>query len=172
MAEIKSTLDLIMERTKHLTLSPEEREAFRKKEVKTRIGATIQQYLDASKTLDQTVEELSSLTGNDQDLRHSIREEIASRLDPLGDNVALFELTAEVLPEDVTLFQKRCREVAEELTHLREERIRTLLNELSHGGIAGSALIPNLEKDKKWQKLVEEAVYHLREELISPSQIN
>jgi hypothetical protein len=46
MAEIKSTLDLIMERTRNLSMTPEEKEALRRKEWHSRIQGWLQRYLD------------------------------------------------------------------------------------------------------------------------------
>ena len=46
MGEIKSTLDLVMERTKNLSLSDEEKQAQKQKEVESRIRGLLQKYLD------------------------------------------------------------------------------------------------------------------------------
>ena len=51
MAEIKSTLDLIMERTKNLTLTKEEKKAIHTKEVKCRVRGWFQRYGDGSLTI-------------------------------------------------------------------------------------------------------------------------
>jgi len=46
MGEIKSTLDLVMEKTRHLTLSPEEKDAQTKVEVHKRLKGLVQKYQD------------------------------------------------------------------------------------------------------------------------------
>jgi len=46
MGEIKSTLDLVLEKTKNLTLSSEEKEEQRQKEIENRIKGMMQKYQD------------------------------------------------------------------------------------------------------------------------------
>ena len=46
MAEIKSTLDLVMEKTRNLTLSADEKAAQQHKEAENRIRGLLQKYLD------------------------------------------------------------------------------------------------------------------------------
>ena len=52
MAEIKSTIDLIMERTKSLSASPEERESYQRQEREKRLRGLVQRLLDDNITLD------------------------------------------------------------------------------------------------------------------------
>jgi hypothetical protein len=58
MAEIKSTIDLIMERTKDLSASREEREAWHRQEREKHIRGLVQRLLDYSLTLDDVKDEL------------------------------------------------------------------------------------------------------------------
>ena len=46
MAEIKSTLDLVMEKTKNLSLSSEERQAQKNQEIESRIRGLLQKFKD------------------------------------------------------------------------------------------------------------------------------
>ena len=46
MGEIKSTLDLVMEKTRHLTLSREEKEEQKRVEVNKRLKGLVQKYQD------------------------------------------------------------------------------------------------------------------------------
>ena len=47
MGEVKSTLDLVMEKTKNLNLSNEEREEQKNKEIKNRLRGLVQKFQDA-----------------------------------------------------------------------------------------------------------------------------
>ena len=53
MAEIKSTLDIIMERTKNLTMTDEEKASFRRKEAEGKVKGWIQKYQDGAIGLDK-----------------------------------------------------------------------------------------------------------------------
>jgi len=46
MGEIKSTLDLVMEKTKHLSQSSEEKQAQRRKDIENRLRGMLQKYQD------------------------------------------------------------------------------------------------------------------------------
>lgn len=172
MAEIKSTLDLIMEKTKHLTLSEEEKAALRKKELQTRIGAIIQQYLDGTKTPPEVKEALQNLSAEGKTVQTLIREEIIARWDPREENEALIDLLKDVLPEEITFFQSKDRAFKEKITAIKAERMQELLTDFTRQGISGSALIPNLERDEKWKRLNEDSLRLFREELSRAFQIN
>ena len=61
MGEIKSTLDIIMEKTKGLTMSEEEKEAFQKKETEGKVRGFLQRYLDCVIDLERLKAELLGL---------------------------------------------------------------------------------------------------------------
>lgn len=164
MAEIKSTLDLIMERTKHLTLSPEEKEALKMKELRTRIGATIQKYLDGAETLSGVTETLQRLSQENGDVTYLMREEIIERIDPREENLELFQLIKEILPGEEDFFRKKINLFAEELSRLKLRRREEILNAWARSALTGPALEPNLERDENWQKLMEESLSRFREE--------
>ena len=46
MGEIKSTLDIIMEKTKGLTMTEEEKTAFKSKEMEGKVKGALQKFLD------------------------------------------------------------------------------------------------------------------------------
>jgi len=53
MGEIKSTLDLVMEKTKHLSLSDEEKQNQKKIESQKRINGLLQKYQDQVLSMEQ-----------------------------------------------------------------------------------------------------------------------
>ena len=93
MGEIKSTLDLVMERTKHLSLSAEEKAQQQKENFEKRLQGLLQQYADGALSVDafqKGVSELSSelgVTGHKQ-----LVAAICNRIDPEQDNGAWLEL--------------------------------------------------------------------------------
>ncbi len=61
MGEIKSTLDLVMEKTRHLTLSQKEKEEQKQIEVNKRLKGLLQKYQDNILRKEQLRQELDSL---------------------------------------------------------------------------------------------------------------
>jgi hypothetical protein len=53
MGKIKSTLDIVMERTKDLTMTREDREVLEKKELTDRVRGWIQQLVDRKSTVEE-----------------------------------------------------------------------------------------------------------------------
>ena len=60
MAEIKSTLDLVLERTKNLTLTEEEKKSLQRKELEGKIRGWGQKYLDGLMRLSAVNEAVSA----------------------------------------------------------------------------------------------------------------
>ena len=87
MAEIKSTLDIIMEKTRNLTLSAEEKRAFHEEEIRKKMLGLVQRFLDGHLQMKQIGEELNGLKEKDRvAAAKCVREECAKRLDPEGNN--------------------------------------------------------------------------------------
>jgi hypothetical protein len=61
MSEIKSTLDLVMEKTRHLTMSQEEKEAQKRIEANRRLQGLLQKYQDNLLKKENLKKELDSL---------------------------------------------------------------------------------------------------------------
>lgn len=157
MAEIKSSLDLIMEKTEGMTLSDEKKTALRRKDLKGKIRGILQRYLDL--LIDKTALAFS--------LEHIKKHEVSpvdtvfaecvlERLDPDMDNERLFDIL-DLIPfipaSDVRLelhsFAERCHAFTDKL----DGSARAFL---ASKGISGSAVYPNLldnEQRQEWEKI-------------------
>ncbi len=172
MSEIKSTRDLIMERTRHLSLSPEEREALRMKEAQERVKALLSHYLNETLSLEEVMSSLSSLPIDQTLIKRIVGREIIDRFDPQAQNDRLLSLFERALHEDISFINERDRTFQEELATLRAQRVQEILAHLAFEGIGGSALIPNLERDASLREAIAERLRHLREDIAAFYQIN
>ena len=83
MAEIKSTLELIMEKTKNLTFTDEEKKASRKKEVQGKVRGFITKFMDGVMNLDTLGQGIASFEKEDQGIaKEIVVNECLSRIDP------------------------------------------------------------------------------------------
>ena len=103
MGEIKSTLDLVMERTRHLSLSDEERKRQRASEFEKRLQGLLQQYADGALNLEALEERTAALQAemNIED-RQVVIAGVVQRIDPDDDNapwLALLGRESSVLSE-------------------------------------------------------------------------
>ena len=100
MGEIKSTLDLVMERTRHLSLTAEEKAQQQRTEFEKRLKGLLQQYADeilTARVLMKRLDALKAETGVDD--AQPVLTLIYQRVDPDEDNQAWINLLASLLPE-------------------------------------------------------------------------
>ena len=93
MAEIKSTLDIIMEKTKNLTMTEEEKEELHRTELAEKAKGWVQKYMDNLIKQEKLKSELKK-EGKDKysELQEILKNELLERLQPDGDNVRIFQL--------------------------------------------------------------------------------
>jgi len=149
MGEIKSTLDLVMERTRHLSLSEEEKTRQRKEDFGKRLQGLLQQYTDgilSKDTLKDRMGDLQSvLKVNDQ---RTLMAGIAGRIDPDRDNRCWLDLLGDVAPSVCAPLETALDDYAKrQHQHLQEGEIRLRERLASAHGITGAAVTPNALKD-------------------------
>ena len=157
MAEIKSTLDLIMERTKNLTLTEEEKEAIRTREGKAKVRGWFQRYSDRSLTIQDLKEYMEKERGSFPEAATLMRVECLAHVDPEGDNQKIFQIMEEVLEIDPGPFHGLVDHFQEELGQLRSGATRDALATLHAQGVSGTAVIPNLNLSPAWNANLESA---------------
>ena len=156
MGEIKSTLDLVMEKTKNLSLSNEERQGQKNKEIGSRIRGLLNKFQGEAISFDRFNSEYQVLkkeyslmgTGNE----HLIKE-ICGQIE-LGKNTqALFDLLAEFKVPDVDGLASVLQEFQTALETAAGQRHKILKEQLAKTHfISGSAVVPNLDNDDEWRK--------------------
>ena len=153
MAEIKSTIDLIMERTKNLSASAEEREAWHRKERETHLRGLIQRLLDYSLTLDDVKDELEreKKIGRAAEALGTLKTALAAHVDPESDNGRLFRIVNELAGTPETLLQETLQSCQAEFYAKKTALVERQRGELESAGIAGSAVVPNPEADPQWK---------------------
>jgi len=158
MAEIKSTIDLIMERTKNLSASPEELEAYQRREREKHIRGLIQRLLDDNLTLDDVKEELAkeSKNGPAKDVTAVLKEALTGHVDPETDNERLFRIVCELVGTPEDRLHETLRACQAELFARQTALMDRQRQELESKGIAGSAVVPNAEADPQGTALRDE----------------
>lgn len=164
MAEIKSTLELVMERTRNLSMSDEDKLEQAAKEFKDAVNRLCLKYLDGHIDIESFREKFSKLNGGPS-ARADAAAEIARRIDPTADNEPLLRLIRGGLEGDVTgietiLDDFHRRAGIEDARAVRQIGIRLL-----DRGILGSAVTPNLETDKDRTVKLDEMVKAFGDEL-------
>ena len=154
MGEIKSTLDLVMEKTKNLSLSDEERQGQENKEIESRIRGLLQKFFDQAIKVDKLKSEYQRLQ-KDYDLSDDapLIKEICSQIEPGKDNDVLFELLARFKVTDIEGITSVLHEFDDVIKAAARERSKVLSDKLAETHfISGPAVVPNLEADKAWRE--------------------
>jgi DNA-binding HxlR family transcriptional regulator len=152
VAEIKSTLDIVMEKTKHLALSEEEKREQKKKEAKQSLAGLLQKYLDKDLNFNQLKDKLNELKESyDYIDTAALVVEVLDRIDLDYDNTPFLAVLDEIgrvdirtLTEVLSDYQKTVR-----LEHdKRSDQAKEKLAYEHH--ISGSAISPNIAADVDW----------------------
>jgi hypothetical protein len=167
MGDIKSTLDLVMERTKHLSLSGEERQAQKSDEARGRINGLIQQCIDRSMACDRFTTEYDRLK---QELSlpddTSVIAEIIQRLNPEEENGLLLNLLEELSVETLSKVKAVLDRSKSKYVAAAAERQKELSEDLKvEYHISGSAVVPNIKADAGWLTATEELYKKFCDEL-------
>ncbi len=165
MAEIKSTLDLIMERTKNLTLTEEEKKAISTKEVKSRVRGCFQRYSDGSLTIRDLKEYMEKELATFPEAAPLLREECLAHMEPEGDNRKIFQMMDEILGIDSAPFKHLVDDFHNEMLRHRTEAARDTLDVFHAQGISGTSVTPNLNLSPAWKACLDKARGQFRSKL-------
>jgi len=168
MGEIKSTMDIIMERTKNLTMTEEEKRTLKERDMAGRVKGLIQRYLDGGMDLNRLRAEVEGLLAKDRDLAgRLVKEEALGRIEPGKNNELLLAMIEETMGMDVTPVREILADVERRWKKDSESHEKTMRETLREKGISGSAVLPNLDKSEEWRRSVEGMKREMKERLMS-----
>ncbi|MCD6306489.1 MAG: hypothetical protein J7M32_09405 [Deltaproteobacteria bacterium] len=158
MGEIRSTLDIIMEKAKKVEVTEEDKATFMRRELEGKARAFIQQYVDGFIDAQRLKEEIEAL-GPDRHVEavSALRRESLKRLTPDGDNRPMLEILSRVVGADTAAIENRILTYREKLHANRAQREAALKDHFKSKGISGSAVIPNIKADPEWLSQLAEA---------------
>jgi hypothetical protein len=158
MGEIKSTLDLVMEKTKHLTLSQKEKEEHKQIEVSKRLKGLLQKYQDNLLRKEQLGQELEGLRKTyDLNVNEMLSRIIIDGLKIGNNNKSLLELLSAICGLDVSGLEELFREFEKTIEMSTKKRTDEIMATLAKKHfISGSAVVPNLENDSGWLAKTQE----------------
>ncbi|MCP4578195.1 MAG: hypothetical protein GY846_18140 [Deltaproteobacteria bacterium] len=166
MAEIRSTLDIIMEKAKTLTVTDEDKKNFAEKEVQGRVQGLFQKYLDDILSIQQLKAEMASF--DEERLPIAEKELRAACLTAMtveGDNQPLFEILDQLLGHDIKPVLDLIDEFQEQQKKEHQKRAGVQIKTLEAQGVSGSAVIPNLKANPSWRSYLSDMADQFQEKL-------
>ncbi|MEE8540654.1 MAG: hypothetical protein V3S66_03245 [Desulfobacterales bacterium] len=152
MGEIKSSLDIVMEKTRHLKLTDEERQTQKLKDIQGSLKGLLQKYKDHLLKDEKMRTEWEALKHS-----HSLPDDsllVIEALQQIGldqENQPLLHLLTEVCHLNTsgltTVFEAYEETRQEALDQFRLKAKDRLARKRS---ISGSAVVPNIEQDRGW----------------------
>jgi hypothetical protein len=157
MGEIKSTLELAMERTKRLAVSEKEKDEIKQKEVLQKATSLFHRYREGLLSLNDILKQIERM---ERKTATTVKEYLLSHW---IDAVSLDDDSERILRGVESLKEKSIAEGKQKIHHLLsqyqgekerlEERVGVqLIEALKKGGIWGSAVEPKLEGNELWEK--------------------
>jgi len=156
MAKIKSTLDLVMEKTKNMAVSPSDREALHRKELQDKAMGWVRMVMDRKMTIPELMRTYSDEVSRYSSLSDILRTGLLGAIDPDADNGPVLQALAEVLKCDVTPIEGSIREYRTCLEEHRQRHQNRLRGVFKDKGIAGTAVVPNLNSDETWSAFAKD----------------
>jgi len=170
MGEIKSTLDLVMEKTKKLKLNEKEKEKLFHEENKKKAKALFQKYFINQGRLESILDELKILPEeNKKEVINLLLEDILAKIDLFNDNKREFNgiaiITGASIDEIYKSYKKLYEKFISQVKKVEKKIALDIKNELSKKGISGSSVIPNVYGSKSWTKSLDSIKSSYLEEL-------
>jgi len=170
MGEIKSTLELAMERTKKFAISEKEKEEMKQKEVLQKATGLFHRYREGHLSLNEILKQIEKM---EKKTAITVRESLLSQW---IDALSLDDDDERILKGIESLKRRSIDEVKQKFNHLlaqyqREkekvkEKVRAQFTEaLRKDGIYGSAVEPKIEGSEIWKKEIEKFDHSYRVKL-------
>lgn len=184
MAEIRSTLDIVMEKTKGLRLTEEEKEKLWEEGLSQRANGLCIRYLDGHMDWDAVEDELLKLGPKELPILKK------ALLGHLVNSIEISRTNDRAIKAIDILTMGKAKEKLKKLSDLissylvtrqkREKKVRAdLWAELAKRGISGSAVVPNVEVSPQWQEMENEIereyskrLMDLKEQLIGELKVS
>ena len=159
MAEIKSAIELAMERTKGLVMDEKEKEKSLIQDAENRLKAMVRRFLDGAGDADDFRHQYDKVELAEGTKRSLLVDIVVNGFD-VGADVKLFDLL-HVADRNLDSRLKKALDVLQrQFSEMLEKKSggvrKNILNRLKKMGIAGSAVEPNLAAWDEWGEAVTE----------------
>jgi hypothetical protein len=176
VAEIKSAVELAMEKTKGMHLSREEKEKLKEEELQTKAQSLVHRFLEVDFHLKEVEKDLAKYHPEQREhLEKLMLHHLCEAIQLDRDNDLIFQ-GVEAFQKESENTIKKIRELIEDYRRRQEKEYKqtekVLLKKWEREGISGSAVQPRIEGSQEWQDAVnkfrqpfDEQLHILKEQL-------
>ena len=157
MAEIKSTLDLVMERTRNMRFSANEKRNQEIEDIRKQFNGFIQKYLDGIIDIETLSNQVAGLRkAHTAATPSDLIAVLFDRIEPETLNGQIPSLLHALFGCEIDKLQQIGLTYRQEIADKAEQRSAQLLADLrTESNISGSAVVANLQVDPLWLKETE-----------------
>ena len=154
MAEIKSAIEIAMEKTRGLRLSPEEEEKLREEEIRSKAHALVNRFLEVDLHFREVEKELAKYpSGQRIRLEKIMIQDLAEALDLDRDNELIFQGIEILAPEKegaVPKIKQLTQGYQQQKEAARQKTAEALRAKWQSLGISGLAVVPKVAESPEW----------------------
>jgi hypothetical protein len=166
MSEVKSTMDIIMEKAEKLTVTDQDKKEFAEKEVQGRVKGLFQKYLDGILSVKQLKSEMALFSEDRVPLAEkALLDECSDNMDIDGELQPFLDVLERVLGRDIIPVLDLIDRFQEEKETGREKKMVILMRSLADRGVSGTAVIANTAADRSWREYLLDMNDRFRAEL-------
>jgi hypothetical protein len=170
MGEIKSTLELAMERTKKFAISEKEKEEMKQKEILQKATSLFHRYREGHVPLNEILKEIGRM---EKKTANTVKESLLSQwIDALSlddDDERIFKGIESLKGRSIDRVKQKFHSLLSQYQEEKErvkEKVRVQLAEtLRKDGIYGSTVEPKIEGGELWKKEIEKLSHSYRVKL-------
>jgi hypothetical protein len=169
MGEIKSTLEIALEKAKAVEISKEERERFKREEVLAKARDIFSRFKNHPSRTTRLVQEIKRSGEDARLLKACLTEIFLEALDDAHSSERIWQGLQELGLKDRVPFKESLSQIAEDEKRARREEIgkveNTLRESLAKRGISGTAVDPNIEENAHWKDFLTNLDQRVSEDL-------
>lgn len=156
MGEVKSTIDLVLEKTRTLTLSKEEKLELAREELDKKVHGLINRYLDNLLPVNRLKEEMERLDTGEHGLAYKLlKKHLLAHFDLGGDNSSILAALSEIVSFDIAPLSTLQKEYQSEKEESKKAFSKKILSALEERSVSGSAVVANLNHDPDWNQFLK-----------------
>ncbi len=170
MAEIKSAIELAMERTKNLVMDEKEKEQLARKDLEDRLRAIMRRFLEGIVDPAGFMNEYRDIEAARSEKRSMVIDQIIDEFDASPENERLFdllELVGRDAGEQAAREAQALKERFDRELHARAAGITDNVSKrLNAMGISGTSVQPNIREWEEWKEAVRDLGGQFRKRLL------
>lgn len=169
MAEVKSTIEIALEKAKNMEISSDDRRRFKHEEMMSRAKDIFQDHMNNFHRPDILGHALKESGKDASLLRQCLTEVLVGALEPGKSSERIWEGLRELGLSDTDCFEKALTRIAEDDARSRRETAQRITDRvrrsLAEAGISGTAVDIHVEASDQWRTSLSEGDTRKRVEL-------